>query len=251
MRTEEDFIQNITVGMKLLGWQFSSNQTNEENALIESICNTAIDLKNRDLLTPDKEEELSSNIYTILKYKFLYEDVFADLISLVFENSMNLKQLLPLLDESVICFLSGCYTASLSLGYIVLEKYLRNIHGWKNGDQDPKFYELKNSIKKLPNTQCADIAYDIVDIIYSRYDSINPSKYEFNRHGLLHGIKSNVDYDEMNYVRLFYLFNTLCYAENINRTGYGKCLDHFNQRKDIYDNSTYVNIFKNRIEIYT
>ena len=107
----------------------------------------------------------------------------------------------------------------MSLSFIILERYLRSVFNWSPGDRDHTFYRLKQSILTLPNEEAARTAYDIINVIYSRYEALEPTQFEFNRHGLLHGVRGPTEYDEMNCARIYQLFNLLCTAENIDRTG--------------------------------
>ena len=51
----------------------------------------------------------------------------------------------------------------------------------------------------------------------------------------MHGVRGATKYDEMNCARIFQLFNLLCKAEKIDRTGYGEPLEFFGKRYRIFE----------------
>ena len=57
----------------------------------------------------------------------------------------------------------------------------------------------------------------ILAAIYSRYSALSPPQFLFNRHGLLHGLRGSQNVDQMNCVRMFLLFDVLCWAEGLGR----------------------------------
>ena len=203
--------------------------------MVHPICEETIELKKNNMLTPDLIDDLSLKAYNIISFQVVGKQERADYISLVYYNSDKFRPLLNLIDESTICFYRGYFTAALSLCFIILERYLRTVSNWSPGDRDPSFSQLKQSVLSLPNTNAARMAYEIINVIYSRYEALNPTQFELNRHGLLHGIRGPKKYDEMNCARIYQLFNLLCNAEEINRTGYGEPLEFFKKRYRIFE----------------
>jgi hypothetical protein len=233
---KDEFDIVIEDGLLLLGWQDSVRLTTEDRSMVHPICEKAIDLKKKNILTPEIIDELSLKAYDIILFQVAGKQERADYISLVYYNSQKLRPLMNLIDESTICFYKGYYTAALSLSFIILERYLRSVSNWSPGDRDPSFFQLKQSVLSLPNEDASKMAHKIINIIYSRYESLNPTQFEFNRHGLLHGVRGPTKYDEMNCARIYQLFNLLCEAEEVGRTGYGEPLEFFKKRYSIYEN---------------
>ena len=229
-----EFETIIEKGLLLLGWQNFVRLTSEDKAMVHSICQEALELEKDNSLTIEKIDELSQLAYEIISFQIINTQERADYISLVYINSSHFKSLINLIDEATLCFYKGYFTAALSLSFITLEKYLRSVFNWSPEDNDPTFLNLKQSVLSLPNQTEAQNAHKIINVIYSRYEALCPNQFDFNRHGLLHGIRGATKYDEMNCARIFQLFNLLCNAENVDRTGYGKALEFFNTRYGIF-----------------
>jgi len=230
----DDFYSKLNQGLNLLGWQLSSRFTSEDNVQLASITEKAIELNNTNLLSLDTREALSLEAYKILSFQVIGIDERSDAISTRYIHCQHLSPLIPLIDEASFAFYRGYFTAALALLLIVLERYLRSIYTTDTGNTNPRFYDLKEHILSFPNRESANIAYGIVNILYSRYNVESPSSYEFNRHGLLHGIRGQSKYDEMNCARIYQLFDIFCSAREINRTGWGDCLDNARLRYGIY-----------------
>lgn len=235
MERKDEFYEIIEDGLELLGWDYSGRFTNEDLAMLHPICEKALALIDANSLSSESIEKLSLEAYNILSFQMMSVHERADYISLTYFNSLHVKPLLNLIDEAMLCFYRGYFTASLSLLFIALESCLRSIYGWSPGDSNPSFAELKASVRNLPESYCAEKAAHILGLVYSRYDALNPTKFEFNRHGLLHGIRGPAPYDEMNCARIIQLFDLICCAEKVKRTGFGLCLDLYKNRCDIYE----------------
>lgn len=228
-------IEEIEKALHEVGWTYNVRYTTEDMASIETVCKKILKDKNNEILDLSKRESFSLEIFNIISFQICNVQERSDMISTTYINSRNLKKIINLLDEAYLSFYKGCYTASLAVLFIALEKYLRQILGWVPGNPDPKFSELKNSVKNLPDIKQAGIAYKIINTVYSRYDSLNPTLFYFNRHGLLHGVERESKYDEMNCARLFNLFDILSYAERASRTAWGDALEMFEKRYTIYE----------------
>lgn len=226
----------IEHGLLLPGWQDSVRLTTEDRAMLRPICEEALDLNKSKNLTHDAIDELSLKVYDIIAFQITSVQERADYISLVYYNSKYFNKLLNLIDEATLCFCRGYFTAALSLLFIILERYLRSVYGWQPRDKDPTFYNLTNSIMSLPDEESASKANKIIKVIYSRYDASSPSLFEFNRHGLLHGVRGPTAFDEMNCARIFQLFNLLCSAEDVDRTGFGLPLKIMGHRYTVFEN---------------
>jgi hypothetical protein len=221
-------------GLLLLGWIADVRFTPEDSLGLYETCNEAFSIQKAGNLTPDIIDDLSLRAYNILKYQIVNVQERADCISTWYFNSVNIKPLLPLIDEATMSFYRGYDLASLSIMFIVLERYLRNVIQWTPAQGEIQFWKLRDSVLTLPNTKQANIAYKIITTIYARFDSLSPAQFYFNRHGLLHGLRGSTEYDQMNCARIFLLFDQLCRAENIHRTAYSDCLEMLKHRMTIF-----------------
>ena len=226
----------VAEGLELLGWEPYGRCTSDDASFLTDIAKQAISLRDTGKLDYEKIIELSFDAYNVLHFQIMGLDERLRAICGRYRNSKYLKQLLPMIDESLICYYRGYYTASLSLLFIVLERYLRLVYGWKPGDKNPSFSKLTKAIKKLPEASVAEHAYKIIRAIYGWYDSSNPPDFYFNRHGLLHGMLNTTSVDQMNCTRLFVLFDTLCSAEGIPNSLIGDDYVALKIRTPIYSN---------------
>lgn len=238
MHTEyiNEFDKTMMDGLLLLGWQDSVRFTTEDRSMLMPICEKAIRLSKKGKLTPDSRDELSLKAYGFLYFQVVGVQERADYISLVYYNSKYFRPLINLIDEATLCFYRGYNTAALSLLFITLESYLRAVYNWSPGDRDPSFVNLKNAVLTLPDHLSAKKAFEIINVVYSRYEAVSPTQFEFNRHGLLHGVRGPTKFDEMNCARIFQLFDILCAAEGVDRTGFGIPLEMFKNRYKVYEN---------------
>lgn len=221
-----------------VGWTFNIRYTSEDISILVDFCNEIETLHIQSKLNLDVRQDYALKIYNIISFQLLSVQESADLMSNVYVNSTHLKCILELLDEAYLSFYRGYYTGALSVLFIALEKYLRSIYGWKPGDKNPTFLELKNCIRHLPEPESAQLAKTIVDNIYSKYDSLNPNDFYFNRHSLLHGLYRKSDFDEMNCARLFNLFSIFAKAEGIKKKTYGENMEMFKIRHTIFRDCT-------------
>lgn len=228
----------LSEALPLIGWQNTIRLTSEDVSMLEPVCERVLDLDGRKELTPERIDELASDAYKILNFQVVGVQEVSDYISMVYYNSKYFKPLLPLIDEAVLCFYRGYKTAALGLFFIILESYLRSVFGWRPGEKDPKFKDLRDSVLSLPDSTYALQAHKILQIVYSRYAAISPTQFHYNRHGLLHGIRGKTKYDGMNCARIIQLFNLLCAAENVERIGYGDCLEMMKYRYATFENCT-------------
>lgn len=224
-------------GLLLLGWQFHSRLTTEDISLLCDIGDKAYDLEKTEKLTDEYIDRLSFEAFKVLEFQSVNIQELSDLISLCFINSENFRPIISLLDEAIFCFQRGYYFSSLSTLLIALENYLRKIYNWNPGDNDPSFKNLKDAVKNLPNRDSSIEAQKILDTLYSRYNGLSPTMFQFNRHGVLHGISGRTGYEKMNCVRIINLFKLLFQCEDAERTGYGNYLTIYNTRFDLFSKS--------------
>lgn len=206
--------------------------------MLEPICKLVLELHGWNELIPERIDELAFEAYQILNFQVVGAQEVADNISMVYFNSKYFKPLISLVDEAVLCFYRGYETAALGLFFVILESYLRSVLGWRPGEKDPRFSDLRDSVLSLPNSRNALQAYKTLQIIYSRYTATCPPQFYYNRHGLLHGIRGGTKYDGMNCARIIQLFNLLCAAEKVERIGYGDCLKMMKYRYAIFEKCT-------------
>ncbi len=232
----DEFDRTIEEGLLLLGWQDSARFMSEDRRMLHPLCAKSIELDKQGKLTPEAIDDISFKSYEILSFQLVGVQERADYTSLVYYNSQYFRPLLNLIDEATLCFYRDYFTAALSLLFITLESYLRSIHNGNPGIRDPSFANLNNAVLSLSDQLSARKAHKIINVVYSRYEASSPAQFEFNRHGLLHGVRGPAKFDEMNCARIFQLFNLLCAAEGVDRTGHGKPLEMFRHRHKIYEN---------------
>ena len=236
-------LQEMNYHLLKVGWTYDSPCTPDEEVALERLCKEIAKLSNSNTLDENKKEEYALKVYDILSFGLVSVPERADRVSSTYLNSTRFKKIIGLIDEAQLCFYRKYYTASLALLFIILEKYLRDLYGWTPGASDPTFAHLRSATSNLPKTYMAYRANKILDVIYSRYDSLNPTIFYFNRHGLLHGLEREETYDEMNCARIFNLLNILCLAEGVHRTAGGENLKLFGYRYNVYENC-----FSNKLE---
>jgi hypothetical protein len=151
-----------------------------------------------------------------------------------YSESQYLSPLIQLIDEAILCYYRGYYTASFSTLLICLERYLRHIHSEQSPSQPATFRSLQKSVLKFPPSNYRDSAIRILKGLYSRYDVRSPTMFHFNRHRLLHGLGAKMSIDELNTCRTIQLFDILCAAENGAFRRYVDDPEKFQRRLSIY-----------------
>lgn len=212
--------ERIHNGLKLLGWRADSRYTSEDMAQLAPTVERALSLQKAGGLTPDLIDELSLKVYKVISFQLMNPTDRAMHISSAYSKSLWLSPLVSLIDQATCCFYRRYYTASLAIMFIVTESYLRNLLEWEPGQADPTFTQLRAAVAKLPECRSREEANVVLQVIYARYNANHPPQFYFNRHGLLHGIRTDMqDLDAMNCVRLYLLLDLLCEAEGV-ETGY-------------------------------
>jgi tetratricopeptide (TPR) repeat protein len=213
----EEEVAKVQEGLLLLGWRADDRLTSDDAHLIADVAHKALDLKKAGALTPDAVDRLAVEAHKFLWSQIMNPSERMFTASATYTESKFLAKLLSLLDEATLCYYRGYYTAALSILFIVLESYLRDLMGWVPGDPDPKFWQLKEAVRNHRPSLSRNEAEQIVSVVFARYDPTSPPQFLFNRHGLLHGVRGPDDVDEMNCARMFLLFDILCDAEGIGR----------------------------------
>lgn len=230
----DDTQKALDAGLPLLGWRNDVRLTTEDGLLLERICTDALEHEASGTLTADLVDSLAAEAYNVLKHQLVDVQERADAASTIYQNSVYLRPLLPLIDEATLAFFRGYDLACLSIQFVLLERYLRSVAGWRPGDGHIGLDRLKAAVLGLPRSDAAREAHRTLGIVYSHYDPLNPTQFLFNRHGLLHGLRGPSRYDQMNCARIFLLLDQLCRAEGVQRTGWGRCLEMFRNRHAIY-----------------
>lgn len=230
---EEDLLK-VKNGLSLLGWTVDTRLTSDDALLIAQVAYKAIDLNCINKLTDELIDALSFEAYEYLWFQIMNPNDRASFIAINYKESKYLGNLISTIDEAIICWYRGYYLASSALLFIAAEKCMRNILGWKIGDPDPSFNQLKNAINVFDDCYSKEVATKIINIIYSHYNSANPTQFYFNRHGLLHGMRTHTKFDELNSVRLILLFDLICKLENIVPNGIID--EEYNNRIAVYSN---------------
>ncbi len=231
--------QTLKTALPLVGWSNDIRLLSEDKARLYSICRKVLYRNKYEQLVPKQIDEYALEVYDIIKNQLLDPLERADMASTMYSHSKRIKQLLPYIDEATISFFRGYDRAAMSLLFIALESYLRQLARWDpSKEKRIAFRRLTEAVGKLPVSDHALEAQAIVNAVYAEYDSLNPSRFYFNRHGLLHGLHGSTQYDQMNAGRLFLLFDKLCRAEGVRRRAWGNSLTMINYRLSIYRKCT-------------
>lgn len=222
----------IKHGLNLIGWQIDLRLTPDDALLVSKIAYEALELQKSNKLNPEKTDELALRAYENIAFQIMNPHDRASSVTYQYKFSEYLKDLISAIDEALICWYRGYYLSASSILFILIERCMREIANWEEGNNDITFAQLKNSIRNLPDSSSRDEAEVILTVIYSRYDAMNPTAFFFNRHSLLHGIRINSKYDEMNCVRMVLFLDLIMEAEGVD--------------SPVIINNEY----KNRIDIY-
>lgn len=204
--------RRLDEGLSYLGWYADSRLTNEDELCLQEIAEESLALASKDELSPEAIDKLSMVAYEIIRFQIVGIEERTRMATF-YADSEHLRPLMRLIDEYTLAFFSGYYTAAFALQLIVLESYLRSIIGWRPGDKDPTFSNLRKSCANFPECEAKGRIIGLLDGLYGRYDPLNPTQFFFNRHGLLHGIRGAYSLDELNCGRMFLLFDIFAYFE--------------------------------------
>jgi hypothetical protein len=225
-------IEQLEEGLSLLGWRSDARLTSDDAVMLRKVADEAVRMSAGGLLTPDEIDRLSLEAFDVLHFQIMNIEERAMKVSSTYSESPYLSTLNPMIEQSLLCYYRGYFTASLAMQFIVLENYLRGLLGWKPSDKNPSFPKLRRAIYNLPKSGSRDEAQRIIDIVYARYDAGDPPQFLFNRHGLFHGLREGFRMDRLNCVRMCLLFDSLAAAEGY--TGGGQITDLFRSRKKAY-----------------
>lgn len=234
----------IKQGLNLIGWQVDYRLTSDDAMFVSDIAHEALQLNNQGKLIPEKMDELALRAYLNIEFQTMNIDDRASVVTNTYKSCGHLKMLIHSIDEALICWYRGYYLAASAILFIVIERCMRSIAGWKKGDKDMTFAKLKSAIKNFPESEERDEAEMILNVIYSRYDATNPTNFFFNRHSLLHGIRTNSQYDEMNCVRMFLFLDLVAKCEGLHLGG-GIISEEYQIRVEVYSSCG-----RNKLEQY-
>jgi hypothetical protein len=210
-------VEEVHKGLLLLGWRADNRLTSDDALLVRDLAHEALAHLAKGTLSPNTIDDLAERAFDVMSFQLMNVDERAAMTSGPYKESTLLEPLVPLVDEAILCYYRGYYTAALATLFIISEQYLRKLAGWQPGMPDPTFAELRASVRAHPESGSRDEAEMILAAIYSRYDAQLPPQFFFNRHGLLHGLRGPKDVDRMNCVRMFLFFDVLCSAEGLGR----------------------------------
>ena len=210
-------VEKVREGMLLLGWRADDRLTSDDASLVRDIAHEALARSAQGSLSPDVIDDLAARAFDVMSFQLMNVDERAAMTSGPYKESSRFGPLVPLVDEAILCYYRGYYTAALATLFIISEQYLRQLAGWHPGRPDPSFAALRASVGRHPESEARHEAEMILSAIYSRYDAQLPPQFFFNRHGLLHGLRGPKDVDRMNCVRMLLLFDVLCSAEGLGR----------------------------------
>jgi hypothetical protein len=214
---EPDEVQRVHDGLLLLGWRADSRLTSDDALIVRDVAHEALRYAEAGTLPSDVIDDLAAKAFDVMAFQIMNVDERAFMTSGPYKESSLFAPLVPMIDEAILCYYRGYYTAALATLFIVSEQYLRQLAGWQPGMPDPSFSALRAAVKNHPESDARDEAEMMLSAIYSRYDAQSPPQFFFNRHGLLHGLRGPKNVDQMNCVRMLLLFDVLCSAEGLGR----------------------------------
>ena len=227
-------MDHLTRGLALLGWYIDTRATSEDEAMLSDLAHQAIDLESAGHLDNRCLIHLSCCAFSIVSNGLVDPINRAAVVTYHYTRSPTLSGDINLVDESILSYYRGYYTAALSLAYAVLERYLRFLSGWTAGEPKPSFRALRSAVNALPIGDYRTIASHMIQVVYDWYNIDNPPPLEFNRHGLHHGLRPKTELDAMNFVRVLGLFDALVAAERGELCRSGVITKDFQQRADVY-----------------
>lgn len=210
-------VQKVHKGLLLLGWRADLRLTSDDSSMIRDVAYEAVKSAEAGILSPEVIDGLAEKAFDVMSFQIMNVDERALMTSGPYKESRLYSPLVPMIDEAILCYYRGYYTAALATLFIILEQYLRQLVGWKPGMPDLKFAALRAAVKNHPESQARDEAEMILSAVYARYNARFPPQFYFNRHGLLHGLRGPKHVDQMNCVRMLLLFDVLCSAEGLGR----------------------------------
>lgn len=126
---ESDEVQKVHEGLLLLGWQADFRLTTDDSLMVRDVAHEALRCAAAGLLSPDIIDDLAAKAFDIMSFQIMNIDERASMTSGAYKESLLFALLVPMIDEAILCYYRGYYTAALATLFIVLEQYLRQLAG--------------------------------------------------------------------------------------------------------------------------
>src|SRR5450759_5007752 len=208
-------LAQLRSGLLLLGWTIDARLKSDDARFVADVAHEALTLKQKGALTQDETERLAQAAYSHMAPQIMGAEARAFAVTGGYSRSPHLRGSVRLADEAFLCFKNGYHVAAQAALYIVLETYLRSLAGWTPGGRRMTFSQLTKAVTMLPASFCRDEASSILQAVYGLYEATDPPPFDFNRHGLIHGMRPGGDVDRLNCVRTFLLLDLCCAAEGV------------------------------------
>jgi hypothetical protein len=209
----DEWFDRMEEGLALLGWCRPVRLSGDEELALMEISAKAIDAHNAGGLSDAVAEELSVDAYNILSWGVENVEFRTEIVTELYSKSPAMLPLVHFVDEVTLAYFRGYWTTALAGLFVILEAYLRAILGWRPGDPDVSFRQLREAVDRFEPSDYQLKAKRLLDGLYARYDPLSPTRFDFNRHGLMHGIRGPSWMDRMNCARTLTLLDSLVAAE--------------------------------------
>lgn len=214
---DEDSLRPVREGLLILGWRPDARLTSDDALHVRDIAQETLELRAEGRLSPAEIERLAEKAFEYLFPQVMAAQERARMATGPYSMSLHMRHSIGMIDQAMVAFRNALFTAASALLYIVLERYLRSLVGWEPG-QHITYAGLCESLRSLAPSEARDEVYALVRRVYQYYDPTHPPDFFFNRHGLLHGLRPDLDVDRLNCGRLFVVLDRLCVAEGLSRS---------------------------------
>jgi hypothetical protein len=171
---DEEELEKVGEGLLLLGWRVDVRLTSDDAAFVRDIASEALAHSENGTLSPEVIDDLAARAYDVMSFQLMNVDDRAAMTSGPYKKSTFLGPLVPQIDEAILCYYRGYYTAALATLFITCEQYLRKLSDWKPGMPDPSFASLRAAVRRLPESASRHEAEMILSAIYARYNAQVP-----------------------------------------------------------------------------
>lgn len=209
----EDEWERVHAGLALIGWSYDSRITNEDSLIVLEIADRANAVDGSNPQADEQWERLAEEAFDYIGFYVSEPSERAATVTGPYLESQYVRPLIPLINEATLTYYRGYFASSFALLLIGLESYLRDLLSLPTGGGDPTFRQLRTAILRFPQSRSRDAVGRLLSGLYSRYESHSPTRFYFNRHGLLHGLRDPMTIDRLNSCRMIQLFDLLCGME--------------------------------------
>jgi len=215
-------LEQVEEGLIPIGWLCVGSPSTDDAGLLKDISTEVRSHISAGTLTDAVVERLAWQAHDILWPYVGGAEYRAAVVTDLYSRAPLFTPLVPLLDEATLAYFRGYSTVALAGFFVLLERYLRALIGWKPGDPSVSFSDLRDkALDRFPDTAYRKRAHRLLQGVYSHYNSLNPTPFFFNRHGLLHGLRGPHTLDSMNCNRMFVLLDQIVSVEaGRGHTGY-------------------------------